>query len=349
MISKRYSLVLAAVAAVATLFTRSATPEPAGTNAALRYWMAFALMDNPAAGSEVANRLEKVAGGQEPWDESLAPIVDRNREALETMRRGAQVRDCDWGLEEDLGPEVPIAHVARARSLARLNVLDGMRRAQQGRSEQAVEAWLAGIRFSRQLASDRLWISALVAGRSLKSHLQALHATVAAGRLDDGSLDRIARALSDLPEDGFDWGLAPQHEMDGIVRLLASGERAADPLAWYETYFPLTPEEKKAGAEAQARRLGLTAAQLANPSSVQGVFRQARERAQSLRPAVLAAFKQRPGEADALVREVDAQAAQDPVLSRAWPSAVRFNEARAELAREREALRDLLRRRGRGN
>src|SRR5262245_32006022 len=101
--------------------TETAAPADSG-NAALRYWMAFALMENPPAQGDAAARLEKVAEGHEPWSESLAPFVEKNREALATLQRGTRLAPCDWGLEHELRAEAPIAHVPRARALARLNV-----------------------------------------------------------------------------------------------------------------------------------------------------------------------------------------------------------------------------------
>src|SRR5262245_38476655 len=96
------------------------TPGQRTENAALRYWMAFALMQDPPADKPTSDLLENVASGKAPWSEAqLGPILDANRLAIQTLQRGTELSNCDWGLEYELGPEVPIAHLPRARVLAR--------------------------------------------------------------------------------------------------------------------------------------------------------------------------------------------------------------------------------------
>ena len=60
--------------------------------------------------------------------------------------------ECDWGLEYELGPAMPIPPYAKARVLGNLNVLYGMRQAAHHEHEEArVETWLAGVKFAEQL------------------------------------------------------------------------------------------------------------------------------------------------------------------------------------------------------
>ena len=187
-----------------------------GQNAALRYWMAFALMENPTADSEVAKRLAGVAEGHEPWDESLASILDRNAEALATMHRGSRIGFCHWGFEHEMVAAAPIAHVARARALARLNVLHGLRLLREGRNGEAIEAWLAGIRFSRDIAADGPWLSALVAGGGLRVHFEALARVARDARIEPALREKVQREVALLAEAGFDWSVAARHESEGI-------------------------------------------------------------------------------------------------------------------------------------
>lgn len=331
------------VLSAALLRAQTSTPQPAAANAALRYWMAFALMENPTTNREVAKRLEDVSEGRQPWDQSLGDLLQRNHEALETMRRGTRLRFTDWGLDEDLGADAPIAHVPRARALARLNVVDGVRLFHEGKHGEAVDAWLAGIRFSRDLAADGVWISTLVAGRSMEVHLRALQTALREGNLDTVTRDRIEREISALPASGLDWGYAVGHEVDGLMRMLGSLERAPDPAAAYEKYFPLSSEEQKTGREALARRLGLSVAQLGTSDRVRDVFRRSSERIGALRAEFVAAFQRPSDDATARLHELDARAAEDPVLARAWPTN-RLNEARRNLERQRAAVLELLHR-----
>ena len=68
-------------------WNRAEVKSPVETNnAALRYWMAFAEMQDPPADQTTQALLEKTAVGQVSWDEArLGPILDSNSDALQTM------------------------------------------------------------------------------------------------------------------------------------------------------------------------------------------------------------------------------------------------------------------------
>ena len=143
-----------AVVGVALLFAavtshaQSKVPTEA-RNAALWYWLAFADLQDPPTDKATAELLEKTAAGEAAWDEAkLDPILDKNETAIWRMQRATKLPECDWGLEYDLGPRASIAYVPKARVLARLNTLEGMRLAARRETQKAVDTWLAGIRFS---------------------------------------------------------------------------------------------------------------------------------------------------------------------------------------------------------
>src|SRR5438034_5441509 len=88
----------------ACLLGARADAQAPPANAALRYWMAFAVMHDPPAGQATAELIDRVAAGTSPWDEAkLGRILDDNREALEIMQRATTLADCDWGVEYELG------------------------------------------------------------------------------------------------------------------------------------------------------------------------------------------------------------------------------------------------------
>jgi hypothetical protein len=303
--------------------TGAAAADPPPPNAALRYWMAFAQMENPAAGGEVAEHLERVAGGKEPWDESLAPIVRRNEAALATMHRGTRLERCDWGYETEMLADAPIANVPRARALARLNVLHGLRLWQQERRPEAVEAWLAGIRFARHIAEGGPLLSALVSTGSLRAHLGALTRAVGERKLDPASVARLQREIAALREDGIDWGAVARQESENVSASLAALERAHDPVAMLRKYFPDEPT--------------------ADPGAVRAAARRVRALNDELRPRLVAAFQAPYEDAREALRELDARAGQDPLLRRTWPSSARVNESRRDLAQARAELLAALR------
>jgi hypothetical protein len=236
---------------IVTLFLTTAAAQaqstiPAETrNAALRYWMAFAEMQDPPSDKTTAELLEKTAAGEIAWDESkLAPILDANGEAVRAMQRATKLPECDWGIEYSLGPRAPISYVARARVMARLNTLYGMRLAAKGDSQGATEAWLAGINFSQHLAKGGSLIFSLVAKTVLLSNLNALRQAVRSAVLQEAQRAEVQSMVRTLPEAGFDWAEALQFEESpleiGVQQLTA----AAKPTEYYQelTGRPAPPD-----------------------------------------------------------------------------------------------------------
>jgi len=163
-------------------------------NAALGYWMAFAQMKEPAAGS-------------------FSPaLLDANAAALATLARATRLPFCDWGIDYALGPNAPIAHLPKARVLARLNSAAAVRALSRGSGDQAVEDWLVGMRFALHIQSGGTLISTLTAWSALSSTWQAIEMSVAEKRLTAAQRARVADAIRLLPETVFDWERAVLNE-----------------------------------------------------------------------------------------------------------------------------------------
>jgi len=208
---KPFSAVAGAICLLSVAVHAQQQPQPQAVNAALRYWMAFAVLQDPSASAATADLLARVAEGSAPWDEGrLGPILDANAQSLDIMERASALRSCDWGVEYDLGPHAPIPHLARARVLGRLAVLSGMRLAARGQTSEAVDRWLAAIRFSQHVAQGGTLISLLSANSALLPGLRALAGEVS--RLTPESRGRVAAGLRALPETGFDWADAMRRE-----------------------------------------------------------------------------------------------------------------------------------------
>jgi hypothetical protein len=173
--------------------------------------MAFAVMQDPPADTATTDLLTRVANGSAPWDESrLGPILDANAEALDIMGRASSLRSCDWGVEFEQGPVAPIPHLAKARVLGRLNVLSGHRLAARSQTADAVNRWLAGVRFSQHLAQGGTLFSLLSAQSILLPTLQALGGETS--RLSPEFRAKVDTAVRMLPETAFDWPDAMRRE-----------------------------------------------------------------------------------------------------------------------------------------
>lgn len=236
---KWLTLFLVAVFGASAAFAQTETPSET-TNAALRYWIAFADLQDSPADKPTQELLEKTAAGEMPWDEAkLSPILDKNEPAIQAMQRATSLPDCDWGLEFSFGPRASIAPIIKARVMARLNTLYGMRLAAEGDSQKALDTWLAGIRFSQHMAKGGSLIFALMAKMALVSNLNALRSAAQSGVLNDEERVQAAAAVSALPETGFDWGNALSNEevpLDVALREMVAS------LGRFHSYGP-APEE----------------------------------------------------------------------------------------------------------
>ena len=201
-------LTVAPVAAFAQLQAPGKFP-PETRNAALRYWSAFADIQDPPADKATQDLLEKVAAGDAPWDETkLGQILDQNETAILAMHRATKLPGCDWGLEYSRGPRTSIAYVPRSRVLARLNTLYGMRLMAKGDSQAAVDTWLEGIRFSQNVAHGGTLIFQLVGKMAMLSNFRALTNAAESHQLSDAQRAQILASVQALPADGFDWAQA---------------------------------------------------------------------------------------------------------------------------------------------
>lgn len=204
-------------------------------NAALRYWQAFAELKDPPADQGIQMEMQKVLSGEEPWNEAkLGAIVVANEIALGIMQRATKLPECEWGVEYNRGPEASIAFVPRAHVLGRLNTLHGIREMAQGHPQAAVDAWLAGIRFSQDLMKGGSLIFALTAKSVLLQEFQPLTIEAKEGRLSRAQKKQLYAAVKALPEDVFDWSLAWEMDEAGADVFFAEMQRTQNPTGLYE-------------------------------------------------------------------------------------------------------------------
>jgi hypothetical protein len=260
-------------------------------NAALRYWLAFADLQDPPADKATSDLLEKTAAGDAAWDEAkLGAILDKNNAAIQGMQRATKLPECDWGVEYEAGPAASIAYVPRARVLARLNTLYGMRLAAKGETQEAVDTWLAGIRFSQHLAQGGSLIFSLVAKTALLSSFHALTQASQSGSLTEAQRKEIVAAVRALPGSGFDWAQALWYEQDALDLAVKRVAEAADPSAYYqELTGERAPENftvpKTSEVAAFHKTIGAAEAELrAPPAQAQDKLSALQESVKSLHP-----------------------------------------------------------------
>ena len=185
-----------------------------GDNAALRYWAAFAQMQDSAITSEQAKELNLILEGTAPYsDLTYRDLVEKNRPALESMIRGTSIPVCDWGMDYGLGHDTPVDYVRRALELGRLNVLYSFHLLIAHDKDGAVRALAAGIRFSRDVANGGTLFATLAASSLLVEHLRGMSFALHVGDLSPTQKSILQKSVAQLGADGLDWGGAIKREL----------------------------------------------------------------------------------------------------------------------------------------
>ena len=186
-----------------------------GQNAALRYWSAFAEMQDSAISDQQAKELSTILDGTAPYqDLKYYELVEKNRAAVETMARGTAIPNCNWGVDYALGQDAPVEYVRKALTLGRLNVLYAFHLGINGDKDGAVRTIAAGVRFSRDVANGGTLFATLVAKNLLATHIRAMAFALHMEQLSSAQKAVLQKALSQLSTDGLDWQSAVKREFE---------------------------------------------------------------------------------------------------------------------------------------
>jgi hypothetical protein len=291
---------------------------PAETrNAALRYWQAFAEMQDPPAEPPTALLLGKTAVGELPWDEAkLGPILDANESAIRRMQRATKLPECDWGIDYSEGPDASIAYATKARVMGRLNSLYGVRQAAKGNESAALQTWLDGIRFSQDVAKGGPLIAILIAKASLVSDLHLITQAVQSGKLSRAERQQVTQVVNGLPDSTFDWSIAEALEEDSLDLYLERLEKSQNPANSYAAIWGHDPPAHLVFPSSADR-----AAFHKFMVNVAEAYRLPPDQTQTKLPALQEALK-----------------SLNPFFRELIPSLTRMNDARKEIAASRQQL-----------
>lgn len=186
-----------------------------GDNAALRYWAAFAQMQDSAITDEEAKKLNSSLDGTAPYDDSqYKDLVEKNRPAMEMMARATTLSNCDWGLDYQMGPATPVDYARKALILGRLNALYAFHLFIAGEKDKAVNVLAAGVRFSHDVANGGTLFATLVAKSLLINHLRAMDFALHVGGLSAAQRSVLQNAVAHLGTEGLDWRSAMKRELE---------------------------------------------------------------------------------------------------------------------------------------
>jgi hypothetical protein len=230
-IAQKKPACISAISGVILLVVLSVSPAAAqqkpnlGDNAALRYWAAFAQMQDYAITDAEAKKLNGILDGPVPYDDSqYKDLVEKNQPALETMARGAALPRCDWGLDYKLAEDVPVDYARKALALGRLNVLYAFHLSIAGDKDGAVNAIAAGLRFSQDVANGGSLFATLAAKSLLITHLRAIAFVLHTEQLSAAQRSVLQKAIAQLGPDALDWPSAAKRDLESL-----RGRYSSDP------------------------------------------------------------------------------------------------------------------------
>ena len=184
------------------------------------------------------------------------------------MQRATKLPECDWGIEYTQGISASIAYAPRARALSRLNTLEGMRQLAGGNTQAATDSWLAGVRFSQDLARGGSLIFALMAKNALLANLRPLTLAASNGQLTVAERQQVSATIRALPEDAFDWSASWGNESATLDHFLHELQSASDPRGLYQQRWE--PRRRQRIAPERAGRTQLRSVHARSPGRSQG-------------------------------------------------------------------------------
>ena len=239
----KWKLLFSLIFLVTAAFALADSTQKPADNAALRYWMAFAQMNDSQISPAEVMRMNAMINGGSPWDErEFGPIVERNKAAIETMIRGSHLPYCEWGLETDLGPDTPIEYVPKAGALARLNNMYSMRLASAGDYHGAVRSTIAGVRFAQHLAENGSFLGALTAKTALIPALLQAERLAVSNQVPPDDLAALRETVTALPIGGLDWSFAAHAEGAALHSVLIEMSDSRNLQALHEKWFGDVPD-----------------------------------------------------------------------------------------------------------
>lgn len=231
MSSLRQFFLLILIVASAGVLAAAQKKSTLGENAALRYWAAFSAMQDAGISSQQAKDMNAILDGTAPYDDlRYKDLIEKNKIALEIMARAFTLPSCDWGLDYDLGEDIPVEYARKALALGRLNVLYVFHLLIMGNKAAAVDSLAAGVRFSRDVANGGSLFATLAATDLLESHLRAISFALRTGSLSPGQKEQLQRAMAQLGPDPLDWEAAARRDLESLRGRYATDQQASKAL-----------------------------------------------------------------------------------------------------------------------
>jgi hypothetical protein len=187
-----FAPVLVTLAAGALAFARPPAQPELATNAALKYWQAFAQL--PPRDESQQHRLN--VWRTTPLDDAARKLVGQTEKSFVYLRRGAAQPPCDWSLDYEDGVSLLLPHLDKARTLTLLACLRARIALADGHPADGLDNLLAAMTLGRHVA-DPIMICLLVDSGIEFNAADAL--ALLLPKLDPADLKKMAERLDAIP------------------------------------------------------------------------------------------------------------------------------------------------------
>lgn len=212
-----------------------AQAAPRCANAALHYWQAFAMLPNLSAEESLQTRDSMRDPVHGKLDDAARRVVRRCGNALERLRRAAEIDAVDWGVDLDRGFDTQLPQVFMADSLTDYALLSARIKIADGDTAGGIDDLLAAWRLARHVSVVPTFM-ALSKGLGTENQAFGVLATHLKD-LDDVALRRLDAGLQRMPAGGTMAAVAGEARarLAAVIADLRTGD--VEPFTALERHF----------------------------------------------------------------------------------------------------------------
>lgn len=189
--------------ALAAALTAPALAVDSKDNAALRYWQAWATLDQPALDALAEVTLDNLADPAFTLTDALTALVApaegsaaASSTTIDLLIKAAALPEADFAIDHSMGPEALIPHLSPMRRSATLLLVDARRLFALHNADAAVDRLIAAYRTSHHAIGDATAISSLVSFVIFKSAQSVTDYALNAGLLTADHRAKLAEAIA---------------------------------------------------------------------------------------------------------------------------------------------------------
>jgi len=186
-----------AVVALSLAITTEVLSAQPPQNAALFYYQAFMLHQEPEEFNTTLHALGELLKDRTEPNEVVGKYIEQNRAALGLVLAAGEIANCDWGLDFSQGTSMQIPHLSPLRRLSKIVLAEAKVLAARGRHRTALSRCLTAHKMAAH-AGDDMIISFLVGISIADMANECIQAILSEMPQDLQTLDWLKKELSEV-------------------------------------------------------------------------------------------------------------------------------------------------------